>query len=70
MTIPVYISLTDLAEQWHVSRDYLREMRRRDHDALPVALLPGKKNNPVGLVSEIEAWRLRNSPEDMERRGE
>lgn len=59
MTTPVYISATDLAEQWHVSRDYLRAQMRRKNDPLPLRVLPGKKTNPVGLVAEVEAWRER-----------
>ncbi len=61
MTTPAYISLTDLVAQWRVSRDYLRAAIRRQEDPLPLMPLPGKRNNPVGLVSEVEAWRLRNS---------
>ena len=63
MTEPVYISLTDLAEQWHVSRDYMRQQLRRKDDPLPMRPLPGKRNNPVGLVSEVEAWRKRLTTE-------
>lgn len=61
MTTPAYISLTDLVAQWRVSRDYLRTAIRRQEDPLPLMPLPGKRNNPVGLVSDVEAWRLRNS---------
>lgn len=63
----IWINASDLADEWGVSRDYIRAAMRRRDDALPLRALPGKKTNPVGLWSEVEAWRIRNSTEGVRR---
>lgn len=63
----IWINASDLADEWGVSRDYIRSAMRRKDDPLPLRPLPGKKNNPVGLWSEVEAWRVRNSTEGVRR---
>lgn len=63
----IWINASDLADEWGVSRDYIREMMRRAVDPLPLRFLPGKKSKAVGLWSEVEAWRIRNSSEGVRR---
>ena len=67
MTMATWINASDLAQEWGVSRDYIRAAMRRVYDPLPLTPLPDKKNNPVGLSSEVEAWRVRNSTEGVRR---
>lgn len=58
---PVMISACDIAEQMHMSRATVYELARRADDPLPLRTLDGFKRSSAALVSELEAWYLRNS---------
>lgn len=59
-TVPVILGLTDLAERWRRSREFVR-LRMKNDDAFPKAAgaINGGRNR-FWLVSDLEAYEARN----------
>ena len=58
---PVMVTVSDLAEQMHMSTDTLYELARREEDPMPLRTIRGMKRSSSMLVSELEEWYVRNS---------
>lgn len=54
------ISVPALAKEWHKDPSRIYELAARDDDPLPVRYLPDDRYGTI-LVSEFEAWMMRNT---------
>lgn len=65
----VYLTVSELADQWRIDRNGIYGMASGTDDPLPIRYLGGRVRSGVIDVSELRAWVARNSKLYGERAG-